>query len=253
MKILKYAKTKTNEYKIITDKNEYKLYDDIIIKYELLLKKEVSEELFNKILSENNLLKAYYVALKAISIKMRSEKELKDLLKKKDYNNYEIDYAIDRLNKEGYLNHNVYIEAYIHDHLALYLEGENKILKDLNLLGFKDSEIKPFLLKVDHNIYLEKINKYITKRAKVNKRSINDFKKRTTLELINKGFNKADILSILDNIELSENEKEIEKIINKLYHKYINKYDVVTTKMKIKSYLYQKGYSNIDIDNYLNN
>lgn len=253
MKILKYTKTKTNEYKIITDKNEYKLYDDIIVKYELLLKKEVSEELFNKILSENNLLKAYYVALKAISIKMRSEKELKDLLKKKDYNNYEIDYAIDRLNKEGYLNHNIYIEAYIHDRLALYLEGENKILKDLNLLGFKDSEIKPFLLKVDHNIYLEKINKYITKKAKVNKRSIIDFKKRTTLELINKGFNKADILSILDNIELSENEKEIEKIINKLYHKYINKYDVVTTKMKIKSYLYQKGYSNIDIDNYLNN
>ena len=41
MKILKYKKGKKNEYKIMTDEGEYILYDDIIIKYELLLKKEI--------------------------------------------------------------------------------------------------------------------------------------------------------------------------------------------------------------------
>ena len=40
MKILKYKKGKRNEYQIITDKGEYVLFDDMIIKYELLLKKE---------------------------------------------------------------------------------------------------------------------------------------------------------------------------------------------------------------------
>ena len=44
MKILKYKKIKGNEYKIITDKEEYKLYDDIIIKHELLLKKEINKK-----------------------------------------------------------------------------------------------------------------------------------------------------------------------------------------------------------------
>lgn len=251
MKILKYIKTKSNEYKITTDEGDYKLFDDIIIKSELLLKKDISKEEFTKILAENNMLKAYYNALKMVSVKMRSEMELKNLLKKKEYTSEEINYAIEKLAKEGYLNHEVYIEAYIHDMLNLYLVGEAKILKDLIKLGFKESEILPHLTKVDKSIYISKINKYITKKAKVNKRSINEFKRKVIDELINKGFSKEDIINCLNNFELEENTDELEKLINKLYKKYMNKFDLNTTKMKIKNYLYQKGYADINIDKYL--
>ncbi len=44
MKILKYKKGKKNEYKILTDEKEYTLYDDIIIKHELLLKKRLRKK-----------------------------------------------------------------------------------------------------------------------------------------------------------------------------------------------------------------
>lgn len=251
MKILKYVKTKSNEYKITTDEGEYKLFDDIIIKSELLLKKDISKEEFANILAKNNMLKAYYSALKMVSIKMRSEIELKNLLKKKEYSSEEINYAIEKLAKEGYLNHEVYIESYIHDMLNLYLVGETKILKDLIKLGFKENEILPHLAKVDKSIYITKINKYITKKAKANKRSVNEFKRKVLDELINKGFSKEDIITGLNEIEIEENTFELEKLINKLYKKYINKYDLNTTKMKIKNYLYQKGYIDINIDKYL--
>lgn len=251
MKILKYIKTKSNEYKITTDEGDYKLFDDIIIKSELLLKKDIGKEEFTKILAENNMLKAYYNALKMVSVKMRSEMELKNLLKKKEYTSEEINYAIEKLAKEGYLNHEVYIEAYIHDMLNLYLVGEAKILKDLIKLGFKESEILPHLTKVDKNIYISKINKYITKKAKANKRSVNEFKRKIIAELINKGFSKEDIINCLNDLKLEENTVELEKLINKLYKKYMNKFDLNTTKMKIKNYLYQKGYVDINIDMYL--
>ncbi|MDE5539939.1 MAG: RecX family transcriptional regulator, partial [Bacilli bacterium] len=237
--------------KITTDKGEYKLYDDIIVKHELLLKKEIDEKDFQKIVDENNLFKAYYVGLKAISVKMRCEKEIKDILKKKQYNNKEIDYAIERLSKDGYLKHDVYIEAYVHDMLSLYLVGETKILNDLVKLGFKENEIRPILEKIDIDIYLNKIEKYINKKAKVNRKSVNDFKRKIMADLINKGFNKGDIAIFLDNLEMEENMQEVEKIVAKLYRKYINKYDVNTTKMKIKNYLYQKGYTGIDVDKYI--
>ncbi len=70
-------------------------------------------------------------------------------------------------------------------------------------------------------------------------------------ELINKGFNQEDIISYLDNIEIEENTEEIKKIISKLYQKYIKKYDNNTTMLKIKNNLYQKGYTSIDIEKYL--
>ena len=251
MKIVKYKKLKGNEYKLITDKEEYTLYDDIIIKYELLLKKEIDNKEFALIIKENNKLKSYYVSLKLINTKLRTEKELINLLKKKDFNMDDINYTIDRLNKEGYLNHKIYIEAYIHDMLNLYLVGEQKIFNDLIALGFKENEIWPFLNNIDKSIYLDKINKYIYKKIKGNKKSAIEFKRKTLNELINKGFNKEDILNILNDINIEDNPDEIKKIVNKLYNKYINKYDLYTTKYKIKNYLYQKGYNNIDIDNYI--
>ena len=71
------------------------------------------------------------------------------------------------------------------------------------------------------------------------------------LDLVNKGFNREDIEAFLNTLEIEENTQEIEKIINRLYNKYMNKYDLYTTKNKIRQYLYSKGYANIDIDEYI--
>lgn len=252
MKILKYKKGKRNEYKIITDKGEYTIFDDVIIKYELLLKKEIKEQEWNRILKENQLLQAYYEGLKAINTKLRTTKELRNILKKKNYQNNEIEYALQRLETEGYLNHKIYIEAYIHDAINLKTEGEDKIREDLEKSGFTYDEIKSELDKVDKDLYDEKIEKYINKKLKGNKKSAIEFKRKIVGELINKGFRKEDIERYLNKIEIKDNEEEIKKIITKLYNKYIEKYDLYTTKLKIKNYLYTKGYQNIEIDNYIN-
>jgi len=251
MKILKYKKDKQNIYKVTTNKGEYKLYDDIIIKNELLLKKEISDKKWQEIIKENNQLKAYYDALKSISIKMRTEREIENILKKKEYTEAEINVTIKKLKEGKYINHEVYIEAYIHDRLALYIEGEKKMEKDLLKLGMTKIEISPHLEKIDKSIYQDKIKKYIEKKLKTNKKSKNEFKRKTMGELINKGFNQEDIISYLDNIEIEENTEEIKKIISKLYQKYIKKYDNNTTMLKIKNNLYQKGYTSIDIEKYL--
>ncbi len=251
MKILKYKKDKQNVYKVETNKGEYKLYDDIIIKNELLLKKEISDKKWQEIIKENNKLKAYYDALKSISIKMRTECEIENILKKKEYTEEEINETIKKLIEGKYINHEVYIEAYIHDRLALYIEGEKKIEKDLLKLGMTKKEIGPHLEKIDKSIYQNKIKKYIEKKLKTNKKSKNEFKRKIMSELINKGFYQEDIIRYLDDIEIEENTDEIKKIINRLYQKYIKKYDFNTTILKIKNNLYQKGYTSIDIEKYL--
>lgn len=251
MKILKYKKGKKNEYKIMTDEGEYILYDDIIIKYELLLKKEINKKEWESILKENHLLKAYYEGLKAINTKLRTEKELRTILRKKEFSEKEINYALERLNKDGYLNHKIYIEAFIHDAINLNVVGKRKIHQDLQNLGFTSKEIDSELNKIEDSIYQEKIEKYINKKLKGNKKSASEFMRKITLDLINKGFESEDITSYLNTLEIKDNDLEIEKIVNKLYKKYINKYDLYKTKMKIMQSLYTKGYTSIDIDKYL--
>ncbi len=251
MKILKYKKVKSNLYKVYTDKDEYMIYDDIIIKYELLLKKEITDKEWEKLLQENNLLEAYYEGLKAINVKLRCKKELKNLLLKKGFNTKEIQYAIEKLSKDGYLDNKVYIEAYIHDMLNLYVVGENKIKDDLIDLGFDIKEIEIYLDSVDKDIYRDKIKKYIDKKLKANKKSEKEFKNKILNELIKKGFNKEDINDYLGKVKIAIDEGEIEKIVIRLYKKYIVKYDLGVTKIKIRNYLYTKGYDGIDIDEYI--
>ena len=53
MKINKYKKVGKNKYKVYFDNNEIILFEDVILKYDLLLLKDVSLELLDKIIDEN--------------------------------------------------------------------------------------------------------------------------------------------------------------------------------------------------------
>lgn len=57
----------TNKYKVTLSNNEnYLLYDDVIVKYELLRKKDFDEKFLDELVTYNNQLEAYYFAIKYI-------------------------------------------------------------------------------------------------------------------------------------------------------------------------------------------
>ena len=78
MKIEKYVKDKNNKYKVYIDNEVYMLYDDIIAKYQLLFKNDIEKEELDNIIKDNMELSSYYQAIKYITKKLRSEKEIDD-------------------------------------------------------------------------------------------------------------------------------------------------------------------------------
>ncbi len=91
MKIISYKKIKQNKYEVTLSNNEsVLLYDDIILKYELLTKKEIDNQKLKEIILDNSKYDLYYAMLKDISKKFRTEKELRT--KFKDYDN-EVGYS----------------------------------------------------------------------------------------------------------------------------------------------------------------
>ncbi|NLA32760.1 MAG: hypothetical protein GX864_02320, partial [Mollicutes bacterium] len=86
MRIDSYKKLRNGLYEVAIDAKKYKIYDEIILKYNLLLSKEIDDKTLDQVLSANEEYKSYHDSLKYINIKLRTEKEIRQYLKKKEYN-----------------------------------------------------------------------------------------------------------------------------------------------------------------------
>lgn len=198
MEIKSYKKLHSNLYEVNIDEEKVKLYDDIIIKYNLLLNKEINEQTFNQMITENESLMAYYRALRYLNIKLRSEKEIVNYLYKLNISDKEINNTIAKLKKDGYLNNDLYLNSYINDQINLSMHGPYKIKNNLLNLGFKEEQIDLYLAKVDDKVWEDKIKKLITKRKKLNKKG--NTKEKTYIYLFNLGYENRMIYSLLGDI-----------------------------------------------------
>ena len=240
MKITKYKKMSNNKYKVFLDNNEnIVLHENIILKYNLLLTKEIDD--LEEIKKDNNNYLIYDKVLKYISIKMRCESEIRAYLKKNEIDNKLIDEIVEKLKKQGFINEKLYVKSYILDKTRLNNIGPNKIKNELIKLNIDNNIIEEELNNINKeelNITLEKL---IDKKIKSNRTYAGDVLKQKLLnDFINKGYSKEDILSILDKKDLN-NDDLYEKEYNKLYNKYSKKYSGSELEYFIKQKLYQKG------------
>lgn len=253
MKIKSYKKLRNGQYEVSFENDEkVLLYEDAILDAELLRKKEVSEVELNKIISLNEKYEVYIKSIKYLNSKMRSEKEIRT--KFKDYSKEALDYALNRLEKEGYIDNKSYINAYINDQVNLKIIGPNKIKKDLNNLGFDEQDFQEVVDNIKNEVWLVKIRKLIDKAIKSNhNKSNSSLLIKITNDLINKGFPSYLIADELNKIKFNDDYVLLEKEFNKLYKKYKDKYPKEELKYQLTNKLYQKGFDKEKIDKVINN
>lgn len=241
MKINKFKKVGKSKYKIIFDNTDITLYEDVILKYDLLIKSEVDIDLIDKIIKENEHYDAFYSALNYIEIKMRNKKEIISYLKKKEFNDEIINETINKLEKLNLLNSKSYIQAFVNDKINLSSDGPYKIKKSLLEFDFNEEDIDNYLNTIDENIWLEKLQKIANKKKSIMKsKSYYMFVSKMKNDLYNLGYDKYMIENVLSNIEYDSNalNKDLEKANKKF------KGD----KTKIINSLLRKGYSYEEIN-----
>lgn len=246
MEIIKFKKDKNNTYKIyFDDENVISLYDDVIVKYNLLVNKVMDTNKFNEIIKYNDFLDGYYKSIKYINKKLRTELEIEKYLIKLNINKKDIDKIIKLLYKDGYLNKELYYKAYINDKYNLSNDGPYKIKNELEKLGYKDEEFVNYLFNLEWKIKLSNI---IYKRIKINhKLSNNMLKNKIVNDLVKLGYDKDSILEILDKSILESDIDILKKELHKIKNKYSNKCNGNELEFKIISYLYKKGFQIEDI------
>ena len=240
MKIEKYKKLKGNKYEVtLEDNSKLILYEDVILKEELLLKKEIDNQ--DRLTSINNEYEIYDIALKYLNHHVISIKGMKDYLLKKKYDLQDIDKAIDKLMRKGYLNDDYYSKCYITNQVSLSNDGPYKIIKHLEDNEIPSSTYAKYLSNYN-NIWQDKIDKYVSKQQKTNKKSLYFFKSKMLMNLINLGYDKEMINDCLNKVHIDNIDelKNIEK--EKIRKKLEKKYSGDELERKIKEKLYQKGF-----------
>jgi len=241
MKIIKYQKLKSNKYKVILSNNdELILYDEVILKNNLLLTKEIND--IDNILNENIFYDAYFNSLKYIQRKLRTKKELNNYLSLK-YESNIINDVLNKIEEDGYLNDELYIKSYIHDQILLTNNGYYKIKRYLLDNNLDEDLIYKYLDEIDNEVWLERIKKIVNKKIKSNnKYSTSKLKEKIISYLVDLGYNKSDILNIINKITIDEDSDILEKNYNLLYKKLSKKYNGKDLELQLLNKMISKGY-----------
>ena len=243
IKIVKYKKSSNGKYKVFLDNDhELLLYEDVILKYNLLLTKEIDEKLLIEIDKYNQECDVYYVALNSIKSRFKSIYDLRLTLLKKEYPEELVDKAIDKLIKQGYLNDRSFTKSFINNKMITTNSGPYKIEREL-----LDKKIDASIVKEEIEVFTRE--EQISKIRKLIERGIKTNHTRGGIVLKQKIYNDLKVLgydiSLINEVILTytfEEDSDIaKKEYDKLYRKYSRKYSGEELKRKIREKLYLKG------------
>ena len=194
MKIIKYEKKGNNKYKIhLENNNSINVYEDVIIKNNLLYKKEIDNTLLEKIDKDNNNEDAYNKCVKYISVRIRSIYEIKEYLKKREIEPSIIEKTIDKLLKNNLLNDDSFTKAFIHDKLNFTTMGPYRIEQELKKQKIDTNIIYKYLKEIDDDTIDIKINKQINKLIKSSRKKQN-IRNKIYTNLLSLGYSNEMIL-----------------------------------------------------------
>ena len=116
MKIEKILKKNKDKFRILLDNGEVlDIYEDVIINNKLFEGSIIDINVYDKLIIENSLQEKYNECVKYINIRLRSEKEIRDYLVKKDTEEKDIDLIIDKLKNNTLINDELFCKSFIND------------------------------------------------------------------------------------------------------------------------------------------
>lgn len=248
LKIQKISKVKDDKYIITFENGEViETYDDVILKYRLLPKKEVDMRLFTDIELDTNIDKTYFKVVKMISKKMKSKNEVSIYLDSLLIPEYEKELIINKLVDNKIIDDLRFAKALTHDRFNFSSDGVNLIKKKLDDLGIEYSYIEEAINCITREDILNKLDRLMKKKISNNTKYSDFILKQKVYEyFINLGYDSEDIINCFEKNKQENNT--IEKAYLKISKRLSKKYSGKELEMNIKSKLYSLGYSGEQIN-----
>lgn len=241
MKIEKIIKQKNSKYKLLfEDGSSLITYDEVVLNHNLLFHKEIDDETYKALISDSEYYQIYNAAIKYISKRLRSELEVRKYIEKKSLDPYLIDDIINKLKEKKYIDDERFTNAYTIDKINFSNYGILKIKQELRHLGIDEDIVNNVCGNTLNND--DKLKKLIAKKIQNNHKYSNYYLKQKILnDLINMGYEREEILKILDSYILDDEDIRKQEY-KKIYHKLKNKYNGKELEYQINLKLRVKGF-----------
>nr|WP_205536260.1 recombination regulator RecX [Paenisporosarcina cavernae] len=257
--ITKISRQKNNQerYNIYLDgKYEFAVDEAVLVQYELAKDRVLEDWERDEILFDEEVQKSFNKALHFLGFRMRSEKEVKDKLKKLGYGEAVIIEAVRKLYTLGFLNDEEFSKALMQTKKNSNKQGPRAIQQELMKKGI-DKKLQESIL----NDYSEE-DQLATAREirdkvirKLTSKTPSQTKNKIQETLMRKGFNFEIIRTVNEEVEWETETEEWLELISaqgeKVWDKFAKKYSGYERTMRVKQALYQKGFPSEQIDNFI--
>jgi regulatory protein len=237
------------------EKYAFSVDQDVFIKYNLQKGKELDEFDINEIQYGDEIKKAYNKALEFLSYRMRSIKEVEDHLRKKEYTDAIIQEVIFKLKEYRYVDDLEFALAYVRTQWQTNGKGPNVIKRELAGKGIEQAFIEQALNQYTQSAQIQEAVTHAEKVLKKNNKLSNvQLKQKLEQHIMRKGFSYDIISIVLEEVKVEQEESEewaaLQKHAEKAKKRYQNE-DSYNYKLKMKQFLFRKGFSIEIIDQYL--
>lgn len=183
-------------------------------------------------------------ALVYLSYKKRTEKEIRDYLKKGEIQEETINRVIKYCQDNRYIDHRDYCISLMNTMILTTDKGPDIYRQKLFEKGIEkpmiDEYYEQYTAQMDEERMVKLIDKQMTKQLKKNSHKMAE--QKTMQTLLQKGYNLNIVLPYMKEMAYDENDdillKELEKQVNKLSRKY----DGFELKQKVTAALMRKGF-----------
>ncbi|WP_409253167.1 recombination regulator RecX [Bacillus sp. SCS-153A] len=252
-KITKQVKNEERYNIFIDGEYSFSVDEEILARFQLGKGKEIDELAIAEIGYEDDIRKAFNMAIHYLSFRMRTEQEVADYLKKKELGDAVAAEAIHKLKKYKYLNDQEFAQAYVNTQINTSDKGPGAVERELSTKGVDKALIDGALGAFTNEIQLEKAITLTNKLFKKYKKdSAIVAKQKIEQNLARKGypFNIINLAWEETDNEKSDDEK-LEAVLvhaKKAHNRLKSKFTGYDYEMKMKQNLYRKGFSLEEIE-----
>ena len=224
--------------------------EDTIVRFMLSRDKVISKEELAEIQCFAQFSYGKNLALYHLSFKARTEKEIREYLKKYDINENIVSQVIANLKEDKWINDSQYAYAIINANQLSGDKGPYVLTQKLAQKGISKSNIEEILKEFDlTEVALRTAEKLLKKyQGKLPARALQD---KIIQNLTNKGFSYADAKNAFDDLDSKVDQETTQELIfkelDKQYAKYARKYEGYELKQRLTQVLARKGYDFSDI------